>query len=148
MDKRLMHYQFPSPDLQIHGTMAELDRKIAAVVEDTTDAAIVQAVKEAARAEGVADLYLLDRKFIMDAIREKKERENPKPLTIKDLIKMQDQAVWVQPKGDPLNGSWGVVEGASESEGKTYLYLWDAHGYCLIGDEYEAYRHKPKEVQE
>lgn len=82
-----------------------------------------------------------------DRLKEARE-ENQKPLTIKDLIKMQDQAVWVQPKGDPLNGSWGVVEGASESEGKTYLYLWDAPGYCLIGDEYEAYRHKPKEVQE
>lgn len=68
-------------------------------------------------------------------------------MTIAELIKMQDQAVWVEPKGDRLLGFWGVVEGASEYEGKKFLYL---HGnpFCHILDEdYIAYRHKPKGVQ-
>lgn len=145
MDK-LIHYEFPCRKIpQLDGTMVDLSIKIAAIVADTSELAIVQAVKEAATASGVTDLYLLDKTFILDAIREKKERENRNPLTIEDLIKMQDQAVWVQPKGDPLNGTWGVVEGASESEGKKYLYLWE-HPFCyLIDEEYEAFRHKPKE---
>ena len=82
MDKRLMHYQFPRDQIQLDGNMAELRGKVAAVVEDSTDIAIVAAILAAARAEGVTDLYLLDKTFILDAIREKRERENPKPLTI------------------------------------------------------------------
>lgn len=74
MDK-LMHYVFPRDQLQLDGTMVELRCKIAAVVVDTTEKAVVQAIIEAARAEGVTDLYLLDKAFILDAIREKLERE-------------------------------------------------------------------------
>ena len=86
----LMHYQFPYQDSVIDGTMVEIERKVAAIVEDTTEEAIVRAVKEAAMANGVTDLYLLDQKFIMDAIREKKEREQPK--TIADTIRaMSDE---------------------------------------------------------
>ncbi len=144
MDKRLMHYEFPRYRIQLDGTTAELPQKIAATVEDASNATIVAAVLAAARAEEVTDLYLLDKKFIMDAIREKRERENRNPLTIEDLVKMHDQAVWVQPKDNPLNGFWGVVEGASKFEGKKYLYLW-GNPFCHILDEdYVAYRHKPE----
>lgn len=75
MDKRLMHYVFPRDQIQLDGTMAELPGKVAAVVEDSTDAAIVAAILAAARAEEVTDLYLIDKTFILDAIREKLERE-------------------------------------------------------------------------
>lgn len=85
MDNRLMHYEFHRNQIQLDGTMAELPQKIAAAVEDTTDKAIVQAVIEAAQANGVTDLYLLDKTFIMDALREKQERE--KPLTNADRIR-------------------------------------------------------------
>lgn len=78
MDKRLMHYQFPRDQIRLEGTMAELPGKVAAVVEDSTDAAIVAAILAAARAEGITDLYLLDKTFILDAIREKLEREKPR----------------------------------------------------------------------
>ena len=75
MDKRLMHYEFPRDQIQLDGTTVELRTKIAAVVADTTDAAIVEAIIEAARAEDITDLHLLDKTFILDAIREKLERE-------------------------------------------------------------------------
>lgn len=75
MDKRLMHYEFPRDQIQFDGTMVELPGKVAAVVEDATDAAIVAAILAAARAEGVTDLYLIDKTFILDAIREKKQKE-------------------------------------------------------------------------
>lgn len=92
MDNRLMHYAFPRDQIQLDGTMAELPMKIAAVVEDTTDNVIVAAILAAARTEGVTDLYLLDKKFIMGAIQEKKERENHKPRTNADRIRaMNDE---------------------------------------------------------
>lgn len=58
-------------------------------------------------------------------------------LDLFDLEKMPDQAVWVQPKGDPLNGKWGVVEGASENAG--VLYLWEDPFPYAIGKEHEAF---------
>ena len=66
------------------------------------------------------------------------------PLTIEELIGMYDQAVWIQHKGDPNNGHWGVVEGVSEMDGNKYLYLWDEPGHYQLNDCYEAYRNKPE----
>lgn len=145
MDKRLMHYQFPRDQIRLEGTMAELPGKVAAVVEDSTDAAIVAAILAAARAEGVTDLYLMDKTFILDAIREKRERENPRPLTIQELIQMQDQPVWLEYQKYPELNRWGVVEGVSEIDGKKYLYLRGEWGYCEYEKGVIAYRHKPKE---
>ena len=146
MDKRLMHYQFPRDQIQLDGTMAEHRRKVAAVVEDTTDAVIVAAILAAARTEGVTDLYLLDKTFILDALREKLEREKPKPLTIQDLIQMQDQPVWVKYLNAPELDRWGIVESASEIDGQTYLFLRGEYGYSEYGKGVVAYRYKPKEV--
>ena len=49
--------------------------KIAAEIVDKTDETIVNAVVDAARRAGVSDLYLLDRDWVLSAIREKMERE-------------------------------------------------------------------------
>lgn len=87
MDKRLMHYEFPRDQIRLDGNTAEYRTKVAAVVEDSTDAAIVAAILAAARAEGVTDLYLMDKTFILDALREKLEREKPKPMTNADRIR-------------------------------------------------------------
>ena len=84
--KELMHYEFPRDQIQLDGTMAELSFKVAAVVADTTEKAVVQAIKEAAQANGVTDLYVMDKKFVLDALQEKLERENPKPLAIAVLL--------------------------------------------------------------
>lgn len=65
--------------------------------------------------------------------------EKNKPLTIEELIGMQDKAVWVQPKGKPLWGYWGVVEGAIELDGKKYLYLWEKPLPYIIDDRYEVF---------
>ena len=48
---------------------------VRAAVIDTMDDAIVSEVIQKAIADGVAELYLLDRKFALDALREKIERE-------------------------------------------------------------------------
>lgn len=95
MDKRLMHYQFVTDHVPVDDTATfsnYLDYKVAAVVEDTADEAIFKAILAAAQAEEITDLYLLDKKFIMEAIREKKERENQKPRTNADRIRsMNDE---------------------------------------------------------
>ena len=48
--------------------------KISAVVADMTDQAIYEAIITYAKNEGVTDLYLMDKQFVMDAIKEKLER--------------------------------------------------------------------------
>lgn len=48
---------------------------VRAAVIDTMDDAIVSEVIQKAIADGVAELYLLDREFVLDALREKIERE-------------------------------------------------------------------------
>ena len=75
----------------------------------------------------------------IDALKELQRRESNVPLTLEDLISMQDQAVWVQPVGDPSKGFWGVVEGASAGERCVYLYLWGHWDYYEIGHSHEAF---------
>lgn len=144
MDRRLMHYILPVEQIQLDGTIAKLPQKIAAVVEEATDNAIVEAILAAARAEGVTDLYLLDKTFIMDAIREKQERENPKPLTIEDLMQMHGEPVFVTVPGKPHRSKWCIVDIISPRPaliGKDY-----ACDLLLVGTTaIEVYRHKPKE---
>ena len=49
--------------------------KVAAQVIDMSEDAIVQAVMNAAQEEGVTDLYLMDRRFVIEALIEKANRE-------------------------------------------------------------------------
>lgn len=48
---------------------------IQAAVVDAANKGITDAVIQTAIVDGVAELYLLDRKFVLDALREKLERE-------------------------------------------------------------------------
>ena len=47
--------------------------KISAVVADTTDQAIYEAIINFAKTEGITDLYLIDKQFVADALNEKIE---------------------------------------------------------------------------
>ena len=53
----------------------QIEAKIAAQVIDMSEDAIVQAVMNAAQEEGVTDLYLMDRRFVIEALIEKANRE-------------------------------------------------------------------------
>lgn len=55
--------------------VATYTRHIVAQVVDTTDRLIVEAVVNTAKEMGFTDLYILDKNFVMDALREKMERE-------------------------------------------------------------------------
>jgi hypothetical protein len=75
------------------------------------------------------------------ALREKADREHPKPLTIEELKEMIGEPVW-------LDGfEWRVIYGVSTISGSLCL----ATGFdCWIpldgyGETWFAYRHKPKE---
>ena len=83
-------------------------------------------------------------RMAIEALVEKQNRENMNPLTIEELIQMQDQPVWVQRKEEPLDGHWGIVEGASEFEGRKWLYLRGHYGEYEIDAAWVAYRHKQK----
>lgn len=146
--EKLIHYEIPRNQIHIdiYSHMAEYRAKVAAVVEDTAEQAIVQAIIAAARAEGVTDLYLMDKTFILDALREKQEREKPKLLTMDELKKMNGEPVWVV----ELN-YWAVVgvEQGGRWHNVPFVYTnidgvsygWDAEHRNL-----HCYRHRPKEV--
>ena len=85
-------------------------------------------------------------RWLEEAVREKLEREKPKPLTIEELIQMQDQPVWVKYLNAPELDRWGIVESASEIGGEKYLYFRGEYGYVEYEKGVVAYRHKPKEV--
>ena len=70
MKKPLMQIDFPcSFDAY------ELSLKVGAMLVDMTEQAVVQECIKAAEENGFTRLCLIDKKFIVDAIREKMERE-------------------------------------------------------------------------
>ena len=54
-----------------------ITRKVVAQVLDMQNEAIVDAVVRYARENGVDDIWLLDEKFVLDALREKMQRDAP-----------------------------------------------------------------------
>ena len=82
-DKRIRHIQIKPLDTRIQLTpdlvataRYDITRSITAQIVDMTDKAIVDAVVQCARDNGVDEVWLLDKKFVLDALREKMEREN------------------------------------------------------------------------
>ena len=72
MTDHLKHFHFSEPE--IHDNQAKITHRIYADVVDMTNNAIVDACVKAARQAGINDLYLLDKQFVLDALREKIER--------------------------------------------------------------------------
>ena len=72
MDK-IMHFHLKDACLDEDNPMRITTRLYADVV-DMTDNTIVDACVKAARQAGINDVYLLDKQFVLDAIREKIER--------------------------------------------------------------------------
>ena len=144
----LQHFIIPQYDN--HNTV----QSISVMVADMTDSAIVAAIIEAAKESGVTDLYLMDKQFIADALREKAEREDPKPLTLDELKQMNGEPVWIWNKSqkptcvlcvfgqfqqEPLFVNYDFVK-----EDSTHIVKYDR----IKKWGYRFYRHKPKEVIE
>lgn len=90
------------------------------------------------------------------ALREKAEREHPKPLTFEELRQTVGEPVWLHTITDPRPHRCGLllVE-VAEIRIARYCAFWAFGNECEIDrnpDEYGktwiCYRHKPKEVQE
>ena len=90
----------------------------------------------------------------LEALREKAERDNPKPLTLEELRQMEGELVWLEviDKSDrsvPYESVWGQVCLYSWDDD---VWFWRFGNECEIdpknenyGKTWLAYRHKPKE---
>lgn len=83
------------------------------------------------------------------ALREKAERDNPKPLTIEELRQLDEEPVWVKPEGTTAGyGMWCEVIYNRLTRRVEALIPGVEHTW-FEGDEYgetwTAYRRKPKE---
>lgn len=83
----------------------------------------------------------------IQALREKAERENPKPLTVKQLEKMNGQAVFcVDAKG---NGKWALVHSGNDVCTDGDFGDWEFYEYAHKNEYgWHAYRYKPKHIGE
>lgn len=132
----LHHFIFPQHEAEY--------KRIAAVVEDMADEAIVAAVKAEAMKQGVTDLYMLDRKFVIDALKEKIEREKPKPLTIEQLQTMNGEPVWLEDEK-----VWGIIniDDCGQWKGIPFITFYWRGIRCdwnIVRRKLTCYRCKPK----
>lgn len=78
--KKPRHYvlNMPIHSHDIINQTYNIEAKIAAKIVDMAEEAVVQAVIDEARRAGITDLYLLDKRFVTEALMEKLEREREK----------------------------------------------------------------------
>lgn len=62
------HHRLNTPEISCEGGVYSYREKIMAECVNMQEDAIVRAVIRAAMDEGVTDLYLLDKKFVIDAL--------------------------------------------------------------------------------
>lgn len=74
----LEHFDLRPADFDIYQEVDNIRMKIVAEVVDKTDTAICNAIINAAREEGVTDLYLIDREFVISAIKNEIARRKGK----------------------------------------------------------------------
>lgn len=115
-----------------------ITQKIIAQCRDMADQAMVEACVECAKAEGFTDLYLLDRRFVTEALKEKMEREKPEPLTLDELRQMYSVPVYIDDWLEDFHG-WELSEDARD-----YFEGRDIRQY---GSAWVAYRINPEEVK-
>lgn len=90
-------------------------RKIMAACVDNTEEAIMEACIACAEKEGVTDLYLIDRQFVIDALREKKAREILKTNSVGKRLILDDKLLRIREMiacpqlGDERYGEWGAL---------------------------------------
>ncbi len=101
----------------------------------------------------------------LEALREKAEREDPKPLTLEELRQMDGEPVYLEYQlGQHTYTGWNVLKSVFLTEKGDYLKCIDGKLFSVVGMErvkfiteqsfatqdygktWIAYRHKPKEV--
>lgn len=79
--KPLKYFRIETPELDIldqQSPIYQITNKLAVIAAEEIDRAILDEIVRAAKSEGISDLIVLDKKFIVEAIREKMEREGIK----------------------------------------------------------------------
>lgn len=79
--KPLKYIRIETPEFDIldqQSPIYQITNKMAVIAADAMDNAILDEIIRTAKAEGITDLIVLDKKFIVEAIREKMEREGIK----------------------------------------------------------------------
>ena len=88
-------------------------------------------------------IYLAEAmQMALDALREKAEREDPRPLTLEELLNMSGEPVWMVWPDRRIRSRWWIV-GSGEWIGMEFEDPIMTNRY---GSVWVAYRHKPKEV--
>ena len=80
----------------------------------------------------------------VEALREKAEREDPKPLTYEDLQCMHGEPVYVTVPGKPHRDKWCIVDLTHPQPGLRGVEYSCSFGVVAI-NAVKVYRHKPKE---
>lgn len=137
MKEHVKHYKLK--DLFDSGAdpVGQITQKIIAQCRDLGDRAMVEACVECAKNEGFTDLYLLDRRFVTEALKEKMEREKPEPLTLDELRQMDRVPVYIDDWPTDFHG-WELSEDARD-----YFEGRDVRQY---GHAWVAYRFNPEEA--
>lgn len=81
----------------------------------------------------------------MQALNEKAERENPAPLTLEELRQMDGEPVWIVWPDGRIESKWWIV---GNYDWHMMEFNDDTSMKRYYGKTWNAYRHKPEEVQE
>lgn len=104
---------------------------------------------------GAANVHRCDmdaNEMALAALREKAEREDPKPLTLEELQQMDGEPVWVQEAN-----KWAIVQAVDDDDGNItpfvsgtfgYEKCWTSFTWKVSERKLHCYRHKPKEATE
>ena len=74
-DSPIKHFKIQEPEISELDNIYSIQSKIYVDMINRHEAAIYEAIVKEAKEAGINDLYLLDKEFIISAIREKIERE-------------------------------------------------------------------------
>jgi hypothetical protein len=94
----------------------------------------LRAQKEKESEKHIVEATGSDAKYILDLLMQEHKRENPQPLTLKELKERVGKPVWTVTNGVVGSGRWEIVD---------FLYdcFTDSYGKTWI-----AYDHEPKEA--
>lgn len=104
------------------------------------DIEAIEILREEMMKNCIESIYYQANELAIQALQEKVDRENPKPLTWDELTERVGKPVYIV---IGINNHWVVIEEAESDHFKTdtNIFYWRYH----LGIDYIAYDHEPKE---